>query len=208
MNRKWGFWLGLFAFTFVWRILPYALEAADVMKIDPQTTWYPWNFAPFMAVCLFSGAGLPDRRWAFTAPLVVFALSNFAMWGLTGHRGFAFSPSQPLIMAAFAGTVAIGQFLKSSPRWSVAIPAGVVAETLFFIITNFAVWYFGEGGIYPLTMQGLVMCYVAAIPYFGRSLVSTTLFASILFSPVGLRLVGMQPVSQRRPVTEPVVAGT
>lgn len=207
MNRKWGFWLGLFAFTFVWRIMPYALEAFDVMKVDPQTTWYPWNFAPMMAVCLFTGAGLRDRRWAYTAPLVVFALSNFAMWGLTGHREFAFSPSQPLIMVTFLGTIALGEWLlKRMPRIATAIPTGVIAETLFFVITNFAVWYFGEGGIYPLTFEGLVMCYVAAIPYFGRSLVSTTLFSSLLFSPIGLRMAGMESATDRDAFAAPTVA--
>lgn len=194
MNRKLGFWLGLFAFTFVWRILPYTLEAFDVMKIDPGTTWYPWNFSPFMAVCLFGGACLSDRRWAFTGPLVVFALSNFAMWGLTGHQAFAFSPSQPLIMAAFFGAVGLGYLLQSSPRLATALPAGVIAELVFFVITNFAVWYFGEGGIYPLTLNGLLTCYVAAIPFLGRSIVSTSLFTGILFSPLGLRMAGVQPV--------------
>lgn len=199
MNRKLGFWLGLFAFTFVWRILPYALEAFGVMKIDPATTWYPWNFSPFMAVCLFGGACLPDRRWAFTAPLVVFALSNFAMWGLTGLHFFAFSPSQPLIMVAFVGAVALGHLLQSSPRLATALPAGVIAEGVFFVVTNFAVWYFGEGGIYPLTLNGLLTCYIAAIPFLGRSIVSTSLFNAILFSPIGLRMAGVQPVA-----TEPL----
>lgn len=199
MNRKLAFWLGLFAFTFTIRILPYALEALHVMKIDPETTWYPWNFSPLVAVCLFSGACVPDRRWAWTAPLMAFALSNFAMWGLTGHREFAFSPSQPLIMATVIGIIALGEYLRSSPRWQTALVSGVIAESVFFVVTNFAVWFFGEGGIYPLTLNGLLTCYIAGIPFFGRSLLSTSIFAGLLFSPVGLRMAGVQPVAVKEP---------
>lgn len=203
MNRKWGFWLGLFAFTFVLRILPYALQRAGVMDVNPQTTWYPWNFVPFMAMCLFSGACLKDRRWAYTAPLVLFSLSNFAMWGLTGHRGFAFSPEQPLIMAAVLGTIVLGDWLlKRTPRIMTAIPTGVLAETLFFVVTNFAVWLY----MYPLTWEGFVTCYTLAIPYFGRSLVSTTLFNSLLFSPIGLRMAGVESATDRDTLAAPTVA--
>lgn len=206
MNRKLAFWLGLFTFTFVVRILPYALEVFGVMKIDPETTWYPWNFSPLVAVCLFSGACVADRRWAWTAPLVAFALSNFAMWGLTGHREFAFSPSQPLIMVTVMGIIALGEILRSSPRWQTALVSGVIAESIFFVVTNFAVWYFGEGGIYPLTLNGLMTCYIAGLPFFGRSLLSTSFFAGLLFSPVGLRLAGVQPVPVLQPEPVRVVA--
>lgn len=206
MNRKLAFWLGLFAFVFVVRILPYALEAMRVMKIDPETTWYPWNVSPMTAVCLFSGACLMDRRWALTAPLVAYALSNFAMWGITGYREFAFSPSQPLIMAAVLATVAFGEFLKSSPKWQWALPAGVIAEAVFFLVTNFAVWYFGEGGIYPLTANGLLTCYIAGIPFFGRSVASTLFFTGLLFSPVGLRLAGVQTATKPQAEAVPAIA--
>ena len=47
---------------------------------------------------------------------------------------------------------------------------------IFFILTNFGVWMFGG---YGYTFEGLIACYVAALPFFGNTLVSTLLFALI-----------------------------
>lgn len=187
------FWVGLFGLVLAWRVLPYALHRWAGMPLDPATTWFPWNFSPMLAVCLFSGACLSDKRWAFTGPLAAFAASNFGMWAMMGDRLFAFSPSQPLIAATFLLTIGLGLFLQRSPNLLWAFPAAVAAECLFFVVSNFAVWFFGEGAIYPLSPGGLWMCYVAAIPFFGRSLTSTTLFCAVLFNPLAVRLAGAKP---------------
>jgi len=49
----------------------------------------------------------------------------------------------------------------------------------FFVLTNAGVWL--AGGLYPLTGAGLVSCYVAAIPFFGRTLAAQLLYATLLF---------------------------
>ena len=56
----------------------------------------------------------------------------------------------------------------------------VVAGTFsFFIITNFAVW--AMDGHYPMTLEGLIACYIAAIPFYGNTLLSTALFSALFF---------------------------
>lgn len=45
---------------------------------------------------------------------------------------------------------------------------------IFFVITNFGVW---AGGSYGFTFEGLMYCYLLAIPFFGHSLISTLLFS-------------------------------
>jgi lipopolysaccharide export LptBFGC system permease protein LptF len=56
----------------------------------------------------------------------------------------------------------------------------VVAGTFsFFIITNFAVW--AMGGLYPMTLEGLMACYIAGIPFYGNTLLSTALFSAVFF---------------------------
>jgi lipopolysaccharide export LptBFGC system permease protein LptF len=56
----------------------------------------------------------------------------------------------------------------------------VVAGTFsFFIITNFAVW--AMGGLYPMTIEGLMACYIAGIPFYGNTLLSTSLFSALFF---------------------------
>ena len=45
---------------------------------------------------------------------------------------------------------------------------------MFFLVTNFGVWWLGN--TYPATLSGLGTCYIAAIPFFGRSLLSTSVY--------------------------------
>ena len=45
---------------------------------------------------------------------------------------------------------------------------------LFFIITNFGVW---TSGLYGLNFNGLVACYIMAIPFFTNTFLSTLIFS-------------------------------
>jgi len=191
-KSKWWFVAFLFVYALACRLMPYVLYNFGV-SIDPATTWYPWNFSPLLALSVFSGAAMSDRRLSFGLPLAVMAVSDFGIWALTGDREFAFPPSQPLIYACFAATVAMGLVLRGRPHLMYALPTGYLAEAMFFLVTNFAVWWFGEGRAYPLTAAGLATCYAMAIPFLGRSLLSTTVYTVALFSPAGLRLAGVEP---------------
>ena len=53
----------------------------------------------------------------------------------------------------------------------------LICATVFFLFTNFGVWILGN---YCYTMEGLITCYVLAIPFFGYSLISTVIFSSII----------------------------
>tara|TARA_B100000242_G_C42713312_1_gene333377 strand:- start:240 stop:497 length:258 start_codon:yes stop_codon:yes gene_type:complete len=48
---------------------------------------------------------------------------------------------------------------------------------LFFIITNFGVWL---SGLYGYNIEGIIKCYVLAIPFFGYTLISTLLFSLLI----------------------------
>ena len=45
----------------------------------------------------------------------------------------------------------------------------------FFIISNFGVWV--GSSFYEPNLQGLINCYIMAIPFFTNTLISTALFA-------------------------------
>jgi|TARA_A100001015_G_scaffold86085_1_gene95668 hypothetical protein len=62
--------------------------------------------------------------------------------------------------------------------------AGSIASVLFFVITNFAVWL---SGYYGLTWQGLVACYIAAIPFFANTLIGTLFYTLIIKSVVTIQ---------------------
>lgn len=69
----------------------------------------------------------------------------------------------------------ISKFFKNYIR--TRIFGVLMGAFLFFVITNFGVWSFGYYG-YDFT--GLVECYVAALPFFGNTIVSTILFSAVI----------------------------
>ena len=56
----------------------------------------------------------------------------------------------------------------------------LLGACLFFIITNFGVWSHGS---YGYTLEGLIACYVLAIPFFGNTIIGTLIF-SIIFEVI------------------------
>jgi hypothetical protein len=57
------------------------------------------------------------------------------------------------------------------------ILGSLLGATIFFIITNYGVWT--TSGMYDYTLEGAVLCYTLAIPFFTYSLISTFIFSSI-----------------------------
>ena len=52
----------------------------------------------------------------------------------------------------------------------------LVGVLIFFIISNFGVWTIGN---YGYSINGLILCYAMALPFFGYNLVSTLIFSTI-----------------------------
>ena len=65
----------------------------------------------------------------------------------------------------------------------------IIGAGLFFIITNFGVWTLGS---YTYTFQGLLVCYILAIPFFTYSLISTFVFSGIIESIFKLNLINLK----------------
>lgn len=57
------------------------------------------------------------------------------------------------------------------------VSGALLGACLFYLITNFGVW---SQGSYGYTLEGLMVCYILAIPFFGYSLISTFIFSGII----------------------------
>jgi hypothetical protein len=152
-------------------ILVAMIIAAAAMRLLP----HPANFTPIGALALFAGAHFDDKRWAFVIPLAAMALSDV----LLGFHG------QMLVTyGAFAVIVAMGFSLRERTTALRVSGASVGAATFFFVVSNFGVW--AVDGLYPLTLQGLIACYVAAIPFFHNGLAGTLFYSALLFGGFAL----------------------
>jgi Family of unknown function (DUF6580) len=134
------------------------------------------NFSPVYAGLLFSGACL-KRRDSIWFPVLLLAGSDLLVNSLLYHMSFQWM--QILNWVAFAAIVVVGWWLQKRVSVRNVLVASVAGPSVFFLISNFAVWV--GGGLYPPTFGGLAACYAAAIPFYGNSLISAVLFSGILF---------------------------
>jgi len=147
------------------------IALSAVLRIVP----HPWNLTPVGAMALFSGAMFRNRWIAFLLPLA----SLFA-----GDLFVGFHKLMLIVYASFAISVAIGRWLGES-RGAARIGSAVfLGAAQFFVVTNFAVW--AIGGFYPQTIEGLVNCFVAGVPFFWNTLAGDALYAGILFGGFAL----------------------
>ena len=161
-----------------------AILAAAALRLVP----HPPNFSPIGAMALFSGAYLGRRgAVALAAPLGALFLSDLL---LGFYRGM------PTVYFSVALIVIIGwlSLRRVSP---IRVGAAAIASSvLFFALTNFGVWL--STGFYPRTIDGLVACYVAAIPFFQNTVAGDLFYSVVLFGGFAL-LQRKVPALRSRP---------
>ena len=168
------------------RLAPYVLHLFGV-SIDPANTEYPWNFSPVLPLCVFGAACYASRRAAYVAPFAIYLAGDLGIWLLTGRPDWAFYDAQPVLYLSVALVVTCGFLLRRQRTWFRIAATGLGSAVVFFAVSNFGVWAFGDGVRYPYNAAGLVDCYVQAIPFFRNTLVSMAIFLPLLFSRVALR---------------------
>ena len=85
---------------------------------------------------------------------------------------------------SFCLSVVIGIFFRNCQSLGPLSVATLLGATQFFLVTNWAMWAFGT--TYPKSLQGLLRCYKAGIPYFGNTLAGDAFYAFLLFGGFAL----------------------
>jgi hypothetical protein len=156
-----------------YEVLMAMILAAALSRLIP----HPYNFVPIGALALFGGAQFADRRMAFLVPFAALLLSDLCI-GFYSHMEWVYG--------CFALITCLGLWLRSHcGAWNIARTT-VVASTLFFLVTNFGVWVDGTALLYAKNLAGLMACYVAAIPFFGNTLLGDRFYALVLFGGFAL----------------------
>lgn len=162
--------------------------ALVVVAVFSRLLPHPPNFTALGAASLFAGAVLADRKLALLVPLLTLWLSDlFINNFIYGHYFDSFVWAGEGVLwsyLAFGLIVLMGHYGRVS-HGNARLAAGRLAiggfavALVFFALSNFGVWM--AGGIYPMTFQGLLACYVAAIPFFGYTLAGNLFFIVALF---------------------------
>ena len=144
----------------------------------------PPNIAAVTGVTLLAGFAIRNIWLALLVPITAMALADVVLGWYPG------------VLATYAG-MAAGVFLARGlllPKLTALRLIGTtfLASLAFFILSNFGTWL---EGWYGYTFDGLVACFVAAIPFWQNSLIadftSTALaFGLFLLARRALPLIG------------------
>ncbi|HEY9341984.1 MAG TPA: DUF6580 family putative transport protein [Hanamia sp.] len=156
---------------------------ASLYRIMPGR---PYGFAPMIAMAIFGGAVIKDKKFAFLLPLLAMFVSD-GLYQLLYINGVGSIPGfyegQFLNYLLFGGLTVFGFFIKNFNVKKIAI-ASLSAPTAYFLVSNFLVWISASplaGLARPKTFDGLLMCYADGLPFYPWSLASTFVFSAVFF---------------------------
>lgn len=145
---------------------------AAFLRIVP----HPWHFTPVAASLLYFGAKQPPRRmWI---PFVLFAATDFYLTKFVYSMSFSLA-GYLLTFVWYLSAIGIGSLLKHNPGVVKIAGAALGASVSFFVLSNFSVWLFGS--MYAKNLDGLITCYIKAIPFFRNTLSSDMVFSFAAF---------------------------
>jgi hypothetical protein len=148
----------------------------------------PWGFAPQIAMAMFSGSVVKDKRLSFLLPLGSMFLSDLLFQvlfslGLSSLPGFY--DGQWVNYILFTGLTVIGWFVSERNILHIAIGA-LVGPVLYFLASNAATWAAGAGWHRPHTGAGFLLAMEDGVPFFKGSLYATLLFSALLYGGYAL----------------------
>jgi len=159
-----------------------AILAGALMRLVPH---WP-NFTPIAAIALFGGAYINRKDLAILIPLIALLLSDLIL----GLHAYLIP-----VYASFALTVGLGMLLRKRISGGTVILASIVSSSLFFLVTNAAVWAIGLN--YTPNFAGLIQCYTMGLPFYLNGLVGDLFYTGVLFG-------GFAFAQQRFPILQKV----
>jgi hypothetical protein len=155
-----------------------------VLGVFARLIDHPANVSPIAAIALFSGAMFADKRLAFAVPIAAMILSD----ALIGFHSLAL-----IVYLSFALCVFIGWFFIKKASVKNVVLASLAGSLVFFVLTNFAYWL----SFYPITFEGFLSCYTAALPFFRNALIGNLVYSGVLF---GGFVLAEKYIEQLRPI--------
>jgi hypothetical protein len=153
-----------------------------------------WGFTPIAAATVLAGYHFKRQTIAVLVPLAILGISDLLLPAYDNVPVMLATYAAMTVPVWFGRSLRGGQGVWSKTwRWAVC---GLVPATLFYLVSNFAVWAFQSD--YEKSLAGLMQCYAAAVPFFRAMLVGDVFYLAALTGcwalagiqlrrPVGLR---------------------
>lgn len=153
----------------------------------------PFGFAPQIAMAIFGGAMIRNKKLAFVLPLLSMLCSD-ALYQLLYINGLSeikgFYGGQWINYLLFAGLTVFGFGMRQVNVRNVA-GFSISGSLLFFLASNFTVWLGGGGYHHPKTFNGLMLTYADGLAFYrdyglfqgfyGNLLLGDLFFCGLLF---------------------------
>lgn len=125
---------------------------------------HPPNFTPVIAMAFY----LPIffGMWCIPFVLLAFAITDFFI-------GF-----HSLLVWTWGSLALISLISNFSNSILSRLFLSCVSAVIFYIISNFGVWF--SGSLYQYSIEGLIQCYIMALPFFTNTLLSTIIFSLLI----------------------------
>ena len=147
-------------------IIPLIIVLLALTRLIP----HPPNFTPIIAMGLFGGAYIQNRSLAVLIPIGAMFLSDLFL----GLHGTVYWVYGSLLLIAMMGMMLINKVNIRN-----CTSAALSGSFLFFIITNFGVWF--TSGYYPKNIDGILTCYTLALPFLANSMAGSLFYSAVMF---------------------------
>lgn len=138
---------------------------------------HPPNFTPVGAMSLYAGARI--RGWSsYLLPILSLLVSDIVLSKIHGYEFF--HDTLLVIYGSFLFNVFLGKtFLSESSSFLKTGILAAIASSQFYLVSNFGVWALSD--MYPKSLEGLIACYIVALPFFQWTFLSDLIYSSVLF---------------------------
>jgi len=140
---------------------------------------YPNSFNPIIAIALFSGAVITDKKIAFAMPLLAMFAADLMLEIFNIAPGF-YGIGQLGNYAALLFVTVLGFNLKKINVINVA-GFSIAASLLFFFLSNTNAFIFDSFHLYERSFKGWVDCIVAGLPFLKNRIPTDLIFSGLLF---------------------------
>lgn len=129
---------------------------------------------------IFFGSRMKHDRWQTILAVAVMACVDVYLTVFA--YGFAFHPKAYLVTWAWEAALVLfaSALLAKKQSWGRVAGAALFSATGFFLVSNGAVWLFGEE-TYPRSFAGLMQSYAAGLPFYRNDAIATLIMCGVLF---------------------------
>ncbi|ASV10002.1 hypothetical protein B2G50_19575 [Leptospira interrogans serovar Canicola] len=135
---------------------------------------HPANFTPILAISLFAGAHFASKKLSLFLPVCALLISDLLI-GFHDQMIPVYGISLLLVVAGWR--LRISSSVSKIALWSLS------GSVLFFLVTIFYVWL---AGYYSYDLNGLVQCFIKAVPFFQNSLLGDLFYTTVLLGGFAL----------------------